>query len=166
MTANSNITTALVVLAVLAALLVTGFGPAQVAAKPALAQAPDSIQAYSTADIDSALASGPVFVEFETKECGYCKQQKPISEALASEYQGKVTFIFVDASEDRDLARQFQVQGVPQMNVIVNQSASGYTFGDKDGQTSPNLAASRFIGLTQQDALKTALDAAVRMRGK
>jgi len=120
----------------------------------------------TVADIDKALASGPVFVEFESKECTYCKQQRPISEALANDYAGKVTFFFVDTTESRDLARTFQVSGVPQMDVIVEKKDGGYTYINKDGATSTSIAASKFLGLTQKDTLKAALDAAVRARGQ
>ncbi|OPY27939.1 MAG: thioredoxin [Methanocella sp. PtaU1.Bin125] len=165
MTAN-RVLTALVVLAVLTALLAAGIaliysGPATVVAQGTAAVT----QRYTTADIDAALASGPVFLEFETEQCGYCKQQRPITEALASEYEGKVTFIFVDANENRELARAFQVSGVPQMDIILDKK-DGYTFVGKDGVTSDSIGASRFLGLTQKDTLKTALDAAVRMRGQ
>ena len=115
MTANKA-TTAVVVLAVCTAVLVAGFTLAHSAWTPASAQG--TVQQYTMADVDNALAQGPVFIEFETKECGYCKQQRPISEALASDYGGKVTFFFVDAAENRALAKQFQVSGVPQMAMI------------------------------------------------
>ncbi|HTX43174.1 MAG TPA: thioredoxin family protein [Methanocella sp.] len=116
-------------------------------------------------DIDGALAKGPVFVEFETAECGYCKQQRPISQQLEGEYAGKVTFFFVDANENRDLARAYQVTGVPQIDVIASKSDGKYTYIDKNGAPSDSIGASRFIGLTQKDALKTALDAAIRAKG-
>jgi thioredoxin 1 len=128
-------------------------------------QQPVTYAKVTASDIDSALAKGPVFLEFETKECGYCKQQRPISQQLESEYAGKVTFFFVDAAENRDLARAFQVTGVPQMDVIASKSDGKYTYIDKNGAPSDSIGASRFIGLTQKDALKTALDAAIRTRG-
>ncbi len=173
MTAN-RVLTALVVSAVLAALLSAGIALTLGAPAPAVAQGTTAAtqqttavtQRYTMADVDSALANGPVFLEFETKECGYCKQQRPISKALAGEYQGKVTFLFVDANENRDLARAFQVSGVPQMDVILDKTSSGHTYVDKDGKTSDSVGASRFLGLTQRDTLKTALDAAVRLRGQ
>jgi thiol-disulfide isomerase/thioredoxin len=166
MTAN-KVSTALVVLAVFATLLLAGTALAHGAPAPAAARvAPVATQQYTMADIDAALASGPVFLEFETKECGYCKQQRPISEALADEYKGKVTFIFVDANENRELARAFQVSGVPQMDIVLEKSTGGYTYVDKDGKTSGSVGASQFLGLTQKDTLTTALDAAVRLRGQ
>ncbi len=173
MTAN-RVLTALVVSAVLATLLSAGIALTHGAPAPAVAQGTTAVtqrttavtQRYTMADVDSALASGPVFLEFETKECGYCKQQRPISEALADEYKGKVTFIFVDANENRELARAFQVSGVPQMDIVLEKSTGGYTYVDKDGKTSGSVGASRFLGLTQKDTLTTALDAAVRLRGQ
>ncbi len=131
----------------------------------AAAQQPIAAVKVTTGDIDGALAKGPVLLEFETAECGYCKQQRPISQGLQSEYSGKVTFFFVDANENRDLARTFQVTGVPQIDVIASKSDGKYTFIDRNGAASDSIGASRFIGLTQKDALKAALDAAIRARG-
>lgn len=128
------------------------------------AQQPAAQAKITKGDIDNALAKGPVFLEFETKECGYCKQQRPISQQLESEYAGKMTLFFVDAAENRDLARAFQVTGVPQMDVIASKSDGKYTYVDKNGAPSDSIGASRFIGLTQKDALKKALDAAIQMR--
>lgn len=127
-------------------------------------QQPVTQAKVSMSDIDSALAKGPVFVEFETASCHYCQQQKPISEGLASDYSGKITFFFVDASENRDLARTFQVSGVPQMDIIVSKADGKYTYVGKDGATSDSITASRFMGLTQKGDLKTALDAALQKR--
>ncbi len=162
MTANKA-TTALLVLAVFTAVLAAGLGLVHSSSTPAAAQG--TVQQYTMADVDNALANGPVFIEFETKECSYCKQQRPISEALANDYSGKVTFFFIDAAENRALARQFQVSGVPQMDILLNKTATGYTYVDKDGKPSDSIATSRFQGLTDRDTLRTTLDAAVRMRG-
>ncbi len=115
-------------------------------------------------DVDSALAKGPVFLEFETAECSYCKQQHPISQQLQGDYAGKVTFFFVDANENRDLAKAFQVTGVPQMDVIATKADGKYTYVDKNGATSDSIGGSRIMGLTQKDTLKKALDAALNVK--
>jgi thiol-disulfide isomerase/thioredoxin len=152
----------LVILAVLAiiacsAVLTGTMAMAQQAQQPA---APASV---SMSDIDSALAKGPVFVEFETAGCHYCQQQLPISQQLQSDYSGKVTFFFVDANQNHDLANTFQVTMVPQMDVIVSKTGSTYTYMGPSGK-SDSISSSRFIGLTQRDDLKTALDAALQAR--
>jgi thiol-disulfide isomerase/thioredoxin len=127
-------------------------------------QQPVTQAKVSMSDIDGALAKGPVFVEFETEACHYCKEQRPISQALASDYSGKVTFFFVDAMENRDLAKSFQVTGVPQMSVIASKSDGKYTYIDRKGAASDSVSASRFVGLTQKEDLKPALDAALQKR--
>jgi thioredoxin 1 len=123
-----------------------------------------SSPAITQSTIDSALKSGPVFVEFETKECGYCKKQKPISQELSSDYSGKVTFFFVDASDNHDLARAYGVSSVPQMLVIARKDSSGYTYVGPDGKTSSSSSDSKFLGLTDKDRLKTAIDGALSLR--
>ncbi len=159
----------LTVLAMLAfiacAALLAGVSCRNSAYAQAAVQQPVILTKVTPGEIDGALAKGPVFLEFETRECGYCKQQRPISAQLESEYAGKVTFYFVDANENRDLARAYQVTGVPQINVIASKSDGKYTYIDGKGTPSDSIGASRFIGLTQKDPLKTALDAAIRIRG-
>jgi thioredoxin 1 len=115
-------------------------------------------------DIDSALVKGPVFIEFETAECGYCKQQKPISQQLEKDYAGRIAFFFVDANENPGIAKAFLVRMVPQMDVIASKSDGKYTYIDKDGAPSDSVSASRFMGATDKDALKKALDAALEKR--
>jgi thiol-disulfide isomerase/thioredoxin len=165
MTANRR-TTVLIVSAVVFTMLLGGIAFAQQSAPAQTMETAAAAGTVTMADIDNALASGPVFVEFESQECTYCKQQRPISEALASDYTGKVTFFFVDVAQSRDLARSFQVSGVPQINVIAQKSGEQYTYVTKDGTASNSIAGSKFLGLTQKDALKTAIDAGVRMRGQ
>jgi thioredoxin 1 len=162
MTAN-KVTTALVVLAVFTALLAAG-AVARSVAMPVAVQ--DTVQQYTTADIDNALAKGPVFIEFETRECSYCKQQRPISEGLANDFAGKATFFFVDANDNRALARQFQVSGVPQINVLLDRTSTGYRYVGGDGKASDSLTASRFQGYTDGNTLRAALNAAVQLRGQ
>lgn len=164
MTAKRLTVLALLALIACAALL-SGVACKNAANSQGAIQQPVASAKITMGDVDSALAKGPVFLEFETAECGYCKQQHPISKQLESDYAGKVTFFFVDANENRDLARTFQLTGVPQMDVIASKSDGKYAYIDKNGATSDSIGASRFMGLTQKDTLKTALDAAVRARG-
>ena len=127
-------------------------------------QLPVSRATASMSDIDNALATGPVFIEFETAGCHYCQQQHPISQQLQSDYAGKVTFFFVDANENRDLARTFQVVSVPQMDIIASKSGSTYTYVDRNGNPSSSIGSSKILGLTQKDTLTQVLNAAVQMK--
>jgi thioredoxin-like negative regulator of GroEL len=126
-------------------------------------QQPGTPATVTMSDINNALANGPVFIEFETAGCHYCQQQLPISQQLQSDYTGKVTFFFVDANQNHDLANTFQVTMVPQMNIVVSKTGSTYTYMGPNGKSN-SISSSRFIGLTQSDDLKTALDAALQAR--
>ncbi len=127
-------------------------------------QQPVAQATITMADVDNALANGPVFLEFETSECSYCKQQHPISQQLQSDYAGKVTFFFVDANENRDLARAFQISSVPQMFVIASKTDNKYTYVGENGKTSDSISASKLLGVHQRDQLQTILDAAIQLR--
>jgi thiol-disulfide isomerase/thioredoxin len=127
-------------------------------------QQPVTRATVSMADVDNALANGPVFLEFETSECSYCKQQHPISQQLQSDYAGKVTFLFLDANQNRDLARTFQVVSVPQMDVIASKSGGTYTYVDTNGNPSTSIRSSKILGLTRRDALTKVLNSAIQMR--
>lgn len=114
--------------------------------------------------IDSALPNGPVFLEFYTTGCEYCQQQKPIIDQLRSEYPG-VTFLEVNAMDNKDLAKAFMVASVPQMDVIVKKNPDGsYVYATLSGSITGDRQGSRIIGFTEKSALKTAIDAALNAR--
>jgi thioredoxin 1 len=152
----------LTILAVLA-IVVCATALAGIAATAQQMQQPVTRATVSMSDIDKALASGPVFVEFETPGCHYCQQQRPISQQLQSSYAGKVTFFFVDATQNHDLANTFQITMVPQIDIIVSKSGSTYTYEGPSGKSN-SISSSRFVGLTQSNQLKSAIDAALQAR--
>lgn len=60
----------------------------------------------------------PVFVMFGADWCSYCVKQKPIVEALKSEYGERVRFEILDADKETELKKAFGVRGIPAMFVI------------------------------------------------
>jgi thiol-disulfide isomerase/thioredoxin len=115
--------------------------------------------------IDAALEKGPVFIEFGAEWCGWCEVQQPIVEELMAEYPG-VTFMDIDVDRNASLADAFYVNGIPQMNVIVNKSSNGtYQYVDVDGQATGDRKKSAIVGYHEKPDLKKALDAAVVARG-
>jgi thioredoxin 1 len=117
-------------------------------------------------EIDAALEKGPVFIEFGAPWCSWCTAQKPIVEELSNEYPG-VSFIDVNTDENGSLADAFYVNGIPQMDLIVKKNPDGsYLYVDINGKTTSDRKKSAIVGYTEKEALKTALDAAVRARGR
>ena len=114
--------------------------------------------------IDTGLAKGPVFVEFGASWCEWCTKEKPIVEGLSQEYPG-ITFINVDTDNDTELAQDFYVNAIPQMNLIVRKNTNGsYLYIDATGEATADRKKSAIIGYTEQDQLKPILDAALKAR--
>lgn len=103
-------------------------------------------------------------VEFWTTTCTYCKQQVGIIDQLKGQYTN-VKFLDFDANANKDLTKAFGVTSVPTMSVIVKKNADGtYTYAGPGGKITTDRFQSRFIGLTQKDALSTAINAALANR--
>jgi len=58
-------------------------------------------------------ATVPVVVEFYTPTCQFCKRFEPILESAARKYGDSVRFCKVNAADNRELAIQYDIFGVP-----------------------------------------------------
>lgn len=64
--------------------------------------------------VNQALDSGrPTLIDLGARTCVQCKKMAPILEALAGEYRGRASVLFVDVHEDDALARRFRIQLIP-----------------------------------------------------
>jgi thiol-disulfide isomerase/thioredoxin len=126
----------------------------------AAAPTPDSVMAQ----FDDMLANGPVFIEFWSPECSWCTKQKPVLEELKSEYPGTY-FIYVNTDEEGDLVKAFNVNGIPQMNVIALKYDNGsYLYISPSGKPTTDRQKSTILGYTELEKLKPVLDAAMEAR--
>lgn len=60
----------------------------------------------------------PVLVDVHAEWCGPCKVQSPILKEVASELGERVKVIKVDADKNPEIARKYDIRGVPTLMIF------------------------------------------------
>lgn len=55
----------------------------------------------------------PCVVDFYADWCAPCRKASPVMAELAEKYKGKVLFYKVNTDEEKELASQFRITGIP-----------------------------------------------------
>ena len=69
-------------------------------------------------------ASAPVLVDFWAPWCGYCRRLAPALDAVASEWEGKLSFGKVDVDEQPELSDAFEILTLPSLVLFQNGEPS------------------------------------------
>jgi thioredoxin 1 len=75
----------------------------------------EMVRALTSAEFEREVlqADGLVLVDFWATWCPPCRRLAPTVEALASDYQGRVTVAKVDVDANPELAQRYGIQSIP-----------------------------------------------------
>ena len=102
------------------------------------------LKSFGELSIDPEIAFNndkPTFLEFYAEWCEVCKEMAPKVAVLRDEYNEDFNFVFlnVDNPKWERYIRQFNVNGIPQINLIDSKGSSKYTFiGKQEEETITN----------------------------
>ncbi|SFE76605.1 thioredoxin [Paracidovorax wautersii] len=65
-------------------------------------------------------SKGPVLVDWWAEWCAPCKQLLPIVDDIADEYAGEARICKINADENKEYSKQFNVRGLPTMILFVD----------------------------------------------
>ena len=65
-------------------------------------------------------ANGPVLVDSWAEWCGPCKMIAPVLDAVAQEYEGKLTVVKINIDENDQTPQIYGVRGIPTLMLFKN----------------------------------------------
>lgn len=83
-------------------------------------------------DADVLKSDKPVLVDFWAEWCGPCRMMSPTIDALADDYQGRVTIGKLNVDENGGAAMRYGVRGIPTLLLF----KGGQVVAQKVGATS------------------------------
>ncbi len=104
----------------------------------------NSIHNYKSTPNWKLLSPIPVVIDFFATWCKPCKMVAPIMEELANEYKGKIHFVKVDTDAEGELARQFQIQGIPAIMFCPVEGEPEMMVGAMDKATYKKTISDKF----------------------
>jgi thioredoxin 1 len=103
--------------------------------------AAENVKIFTDSSFDSEIKTGVTLVDFWAEWCGPCRRLAPTVDALATEYDGRVTVAKMNVDENPNVPGRFMIRGIPTMLIF------------KDGQL-----ADQIVGLVPKEEIAKKLD--------
>jgi thioredoxin 1 len=103
--------------------------------------ASDKVKTLTDGTFDDAIKQGVVLVDLWAEWCGPCRSLAPIVDALAADYDGRVTVAKLNIDENPNTPSKYMVRGIPTLLLF------------KDGQLADTI-----VGLRPKEEIASALD--------
>src|SRR5688572_18323393 len=103
--------------------------------------ASDKVKTLTDSNFDEAIKQGVVLVDLWAEWCGPCRRLAPTVDALAADYDGRVTVAKLNIDENPNTPSKYMVRGIPTLLLF------------KDGQLADTI-----VGLRPKEEIASALD--------
>jgi thioredoxin 1 len=81
--------------------------------------ASEHVKTFTDSNFEQETKTGVVLVDFWAEWCGPCRRLSPMVDALAQEYEGRVTVGKMNVDENPDVpSSRFHVRGIPTLVVL------------------------------------------------
>ena len=103
------------------------------------------LKSFGEISVDPEIAfknNKPTFLEFYAEWCEVCKEMAPKLSTLKDEYEKEINFVFLNVDNQKwgNYIRQFNVNGIPQVNLFDEKGNLISTFiGKQDEKTIRNF---------------------------
>ena len=77
-----------------------------------------TIKILNENNFDTETSTGTTLVDFYADWCGPCRMLSPIIESVADSLAGEVNVVKVNVDKSPNLARRFNVKGIPTLLVV------------------------------------------------
>jgi thioredoxin 1 len=103
--------------------------------------ASDKVKTFTDSNFDSETSKGVVLVDFWAEWCAPCRRLAPTVDALASDYDGRVTVAKMNVDENPTVPGNFAVRGIPTLLLF------------KDGQLAETM-----VGLQSKEDIAAKIE--------